>query len=135
MLFTFLQVILLLAYQLTIFAVCECRPSSTDKPDTVNVQDTDDEFVIKKPQTVDAKYTDFLDELYRHDKTKTASKSKRDASDKIDIDESKLQFDVPQKPLESVKSEDYDKFLSELYRHDELKRSKRMIVFRYTLAE
>jgi hypothetical protein len=112
---------------------CEGRPQSADenKSDTVNVQDTDDEFVIKKPDSVDPKYTDFLDELYKHDNEKQSAKSKRDVNEKINIEESQLEFDVPKKPLATVPSENYDKFLSELYRHDELKRNKRMIVFRY----
>ncbi|KAG5681503.1 hypothetical protein PVAND_010930 [Polypedilum vanderplanki] len=130
----FAIVIFLLVCHLTTF-LCESRPQSDDGKkadvDGINVQDTDDEFVIKKPESTDQKYTDFLDELYKHDSEKQGTKSKRDVSDKIDIDESKAQFDIPKKPLATVNSADYDKFLGELYKHDELKRSERMIVFRY----
>lgn len=61
---------------------CDARPSDDKQHHTnpIDVHDTDDEFVIKKPQSEDPKYTDFLDELYKHDNEKQPSKSKRDLS-------------------------------------------------------
>jgi hypothetical protein len=106
------------------------------------VDDTDDEFVIKKPDSTDPAYNAFLNELYKHDVNKP--KSKREAIDSEQIPEKLTvevpqQFDIPVKP--SVNGNDdtgYGQFLNHLYRHDELKRdsdenhsrSRRMIIFR-----
>jgi hypothetical protein len=109
-----------------------CRPEDP-RTDTINVQDTDDEFIIKKPDTTDPAYNEFIDELYKHDENKKP-KSKRNVEDeeghvKLTV-ESPKEFEIPVKP-ESHTDENYDQFLSHLYRHDELKRSRRMIVFRH----
>lgn len=100
-----------------------CRPQN----DKLDIHDTDDEFVIKKPDNVDTKYTDFLDELYKHDTAKqsaTPSKSKRDLSgqdDKILFDDINSFDDETQPLIEKIVS----------HHSDEIKRSKRMILFRY----
>lgn len=115
---------------------CQTEAASTD---VINVEDTDDEFIIKKPQSTDQAYDKFLEELYRHDEgKKTAAKSKRDAEVEDESSPGKLsveppqEFEIPAKPPTHVDG-DYDQFLSHLYRNDEQKqtRSKRMIVFRH----
>lgn len=118
----------------------ECRPSQEiPSADKINVEDTDDEFIIKKPESKDPTYNEFLDELYQHDKSKVpSSKTKRfagemDGNEKLTVDSPK-EFDIPAKP-EAHKDENYDQFLSHLYRHDELKRSRRTIVFRHDLSK
>lgn len=118
----------------------ECRPEENPSTQKINVEDTDDEFIIKKPASNDPTYNEFLDELYQHDKSKTptSSKTKRFAeegndNEKLSVDSPK-EFDIPAKP-EANKDENYDLFLSHLYRHDELKRSRRMIVFRHDLSK
>jgi hypothetical protein len=113
---------------LTTFSRCD------DKVGTINVKDTDDEFTINKPNNSDPKYKEFLTELYRHDKAKEQKGNvKRDTSahEKVNIEDPKA-FDIPAKP--AAKDEKYGSFLSHLYRHDDLKRSKRMIVYRYNEA-
>lgn len=100
-----------------------CRPQN----DKIDIHDTDDEFVIKKPQNSDPKYTDFLDELYKHDSAKQSAspKSKRDLNtqdDKIMFDDPNLFYDT--QPI-------MEKTVSQLYQSNEFKRSKRMILFRY----
>lgn len=121
----------MLAVSLTTFCV-NCHPAEDPSKATINVQDTDDEFIIMKPSnTNDPTYDKFLDELYRHDESKKP-KSKRSSeaeSDKITV-ESPEEFEIPVKPSANT-DENYDQFLSHLYRHDELKRSRRMIVFRH----
>lgn len=122
---------------MTIFH-CDCRPQNDDKSDTnkpLDVKDTEDEFVIKKPSDADLtdpKYSDFLDELYRNDKSKQSAKTKRDVSEKIAVENPKGELDIPNKPLSSVDPASYDRFISHLYANDKLKREKRspMIVFR-----
>lgn len=118
---------------MTAFSV-DCRPedSSADK---LNVEDTDDEFIIKKPDSKAPAYDDFIKELYRHDEGK-ATKAKRSAED-VDGHEklavsSPEEFDIPSKPAGHTDG-NYDQFLTHLYRHDELKRSRRMIVFRHEI--
>lgn len=137
LIFFYLKIILFLGL-MTIYV--ECRPDETPSTEKINVEDTDDEFVIKKPDSNDPTYNEFLDELYQHDKSKgpSSSKSKRFAEagndyEKITVDSPK-EFDIPAKP-EANKDENYDQFLSHLYRHDELKRSRRMIVFRHDLSK
>ena len=111
-----------------------CRPEEPTT-DRINVEDTDDEFIISKPASNGPKYDEFLDELYRHDANKTPiSKTKRDAEEgngheKLPV-ETPEEFNIPNKP-EEHHDENYDQFLTHLYRHDELKRSRRMIVFRH----
>lgn len=109
-----------------------CRPEDTPS-DKINVPDSDDEFIITKPDIKDqANYDKFLDELYQHDEAKKP-KTKRDAEEKVGEKltvELPEEFDVPVKPV-AHEDEHYDQFLTHLYRHDELKRSKRMIVFRH----
>lgn len=97
------------------------------------MNDTDDEFIITKPEKKDEAYDKFLDELYQHDEAKKP-KSKRNANEenvgeKLTV-ESPEEFEIPVKPVEH-EDENYDKFVTHLYRHDELKRSRRMIVFRH----
>lgn len=106
----------------------------------LDVQDTDDEFIIKKPSKVDPKYKDFLDELYRKDNVKNADKkTKREAEAvKAPVEDAK-EYVIPEKPQSGV-NENYDKFISELYSHDaekqvnqqptKLHRQKRMLIFR-----
>ena len=107
-----------------------CRPDDDSKPALIGVEDTEDEFVIKKPETENPAYNEFLDELYKHDDEKK-SKSKRDTND---ADE-KLTVEIPEEfemLLQPPRGqENYDEFVDHLYRHDELKRSRRMIVFRH----
>ena len=100
-----------------------CRPQN----DKLDIHDTDDEFVIKKPDNTDPKYTDFLDELYKHDSAKQSASpiSKRDLStqdDKIMFDDPNLFYDT--QPI-------MEKTVSQHYQSNEFKRSKRMILFRY----
>ena len=100
---------------------CDCRPAD-DKKDTnpIGVKDTEDEFVITKPETVDAKYTDFIDELYKHDNEKKAGKSKRDLSNvsEASIHDESISFDLA---------------VNEIIRDNEdEKRGRRMLVFRYS---
>lgn len=121
------------ALSLTTFCV-NCRPE-TSTIDSINVQDTDDEFIIKKPDSKDPAYDDFIKELYRHDESKT-SKSKRSAEDgngpeKLTV-ASPDEFKIPAKPAVH-EDENYGQFITHLYRHDELKRSRRMIVFRHDI--
>lgn len=121
-----------MALSLTVFCA-NARPDST-ATDVINVEDTDDEFIIKKPEGAsDPSYDKFLEELYKHDEGKktTTVKSKRSAEEKITV-ESPEEFDIPVKPPVH-QDENYDQFLSHLYRHDEQKneRTKRMIVFRH----
>lgn len=98
-----------------------CRPQN----DKLDVHDTDDEFVIKKPENSDPKYTDFLDELYKHDSAKQSAspKSKRDLN--LNTQDDKIMFDDPNLFY------DTEKTVSQLYQSNEFKRSKRMILFRY----
>jgi hypothetical protein len=98
-----------------------CRPQ-TDKLD---VHDTDDEFVIKKPEHTDNKYTDFLDELYKHDTEKQSAtpKSKRDTNNPNS-------FDV-YSPHQQQQDPIMEQIVSHLIVDDELKRRKRSILFRY----
>lgn len=135
------------ALSLTTFCV-NCRPETDTSTTnaTINIEDTDDEFVIKKPSNKDdPKYVEFVDELYHHDEAKKQHpKTKRDslptqvAEAAAKNDHEKLtvelpnEFDIPAKPSVS-KDGQYDEFLTHLYRHDELKlkRSRRMIVFRH----
>lgn len=106
-----------------------CRPQN----DKLDIQETDDEFVFKKPDNTDSKYTDFLDELYKHDtekKSATSTKTKRDLGsqdDKIFFDDPNL-FDKNENTHPTM-----EKIVSHLYQSDEFKRSKRMILFRYFL--
>jgi hypothetical protein len=122
------------AFCLTTFCV-NCHPEDPDAPkQTINVQDTDDEFIIKKPNTTDPAYDKFIDELYQHDSDKQRPKARRNAEEsptKLTV-ESPKEFEIPAKP-QGKDDEHYDQFLSHLYRHDELKlkRSRRMIVFRH----
>lgn len=116
-----------------------CRPENAENTpsDKINVNDTDDEFDIKKPQIKDQVYDKFLDELYQHDEAKKP-KSKRNADgkevgEKLTV-ESPEEFEIPVKPV-NHEDENYDKFVTHLYRHDELKRSRRMIVFRHVLKQ
>lgn len=116
---------------LTAFSV-NCRPENTPS-DKIDVNDTDDEFIITKPEKKDEAYDKFLDELYQHDEAKNP-KSKRNAEEenvgeKLTV-KSPEEFEIPVKPVEH-EDENYDKFVTHLYRHDELKRNKRMIVFRH----
>lgn len=107
------------------------NPPEEIPSDKINVNDTDDEFVIKKPETKDQAYDQFLDELYQHDEAKKP-KPKRSVEkdeEKLSV-ESPQEFEIPVKPV-NPGDENYDKFLTHLYRHDELKRSRRMIVFRH----
>lgn len=119
----------------------DCRPGDTPQDastDKINVEDTDDEFVIKKPDDAnDPSYNQFISELYQHDQEKTSQqppKAKRSADEetvpeKLTV-ESPKEFDIPVKPPVH-QDENYDQFVTHLYRHDELKRSKRMIIFRH----
>lgn len=112
----------------------EDLPSSPSNP--INVEDTDDEFIIKKPVNTNHLTEEFIDELYKHDEAKKP-KEKRETKEAIDADAEKLtvespkEFEIPVKPVLG-QSENYDQFINHLYRHDELKkRSRRMIVFRH----
>lgn len=103
----------------------------------INVQDTDDEFIIKKPgqsESKDPAYTEFFDELHRKDDGKTPAKSKRSTDQGNDPEKLAVklpdEYEIPAKPTETG-DENYDQFLTKLYSHDELKRSRRMIVFRH----
>lgn len=111
-----------------------CRPENSTPSDKINVDDTEDEFIIKKPEIKDEAYDKFIDELYQHDHSKKPI-SKRSAEENIG---EKLtvaapeEFSIPVKPV--AHEENYDQFVTHLYRHDELKQSrrrKRMIVFRH----
>lgn len=111
----------------------DSRPEDppSDK-DLINVEDTDDEFIIKKPAKDSFAYDDFIKELYRHDADK-ATKAKRsaEAADGLGrLPVSPQEFEIPPKPS-AYADQHYDQFLTNLYRHDELKRSRRMIVFRH----
>lgn len=115
-----------------------CRPETEQPPATIDVDETEDEFIIKKPTSTDQKYDDFIKELYRNDGNKQGAKSKRSAADEVQLTvESPNEYEIPAKP--SNTNGQYNEFLSELYRHDELKkrssrslkRSRRMIVFRH----
>lgn len=116
-----------------------CRPEEELKDsqsDLLNVTDTDDEFIIKKPVNVDPKYQEFLDELYRGDKEKNVEKKTKRETETIPVDNPK-EYIIPEKPVNG--DENYDKFISELYSHDEAKklrdskltRQKRMLIFRH----
>jgi DNA polymerase sigma len=110
-----------------------CRPENTPS-DKINVEDTEDEFIIKKPEIKDEAYEKFVDELYHHDeskkpKTKRSSDDGEKAGEKLTVEQPK-EFEIPVKPVVH-EDENYDKFITHLYRHDELKRSRRMIVFRH----
>lgn len=115
-----------------------CRPEESTIH-SINVEDTDDEFIIHKPASNGPTYDKFLDELYRHDDSKTPiSKTKRNAEEgngheKLPV-ETPEEFNIPLKP-EEHQDQNYDQFLNHLYRHDELKRSRRMIVFRHDNIE
>lgn len=120
--------------------LADCRPETEQPPATIDVEETDDEFIIKKPTSTDQKYDDFIKELYRKDENKQGAKSKRNAPAEVPLTvESPNEYEIPSKPLNT--DGQYDDFLSELYRHDELKkrssrslkRSRRMIVFRQWL--
>lgn len=123
---------------MTLFVHCRPETSPPATGESINVEDTDDEFEIKKPTAKDPKYDDFIDELYRHDEAKKP-KSKRDADQdglgKLTI-ETPAEYEIPAKPSSSADG-NYDEFLNHLYRHDELKRieravrAKRMIIFRH----
>lgn len=115
-LLSFPQVIFFLCCFVTF---CTCRPQN----DKIDIKDTSDEFVINKPESTDPKYTDFLDELYKKDQAKQpAPKSKRDTRT---YDE-KFAYDY-------LNSFDDTAVMEEIVSHQyaELKRSKRMILFRY----
>jgi hypothetical protein len=107
------------------------------QPSVIDVEDTEDEFVIKKPENAGPVYDQFLEELYQHDQGKNTTKPKRSAdeeeknSEKLTV-EAPEEFDIPVKPALNV-DDNYDQFLTHLYRHDEEKRTrqKRMIVFRH----
>lgn len=108
-----------------------CRPESSTPSNKINVDDTEDEFIIKKPEIKDEAYDKFVDELYQHDESK--KKPKRSAEEKAGERltlETPEEFEIPVKPVNN-EDESYDKFITHLYRHDTLKRSKRMIVFRH----
>lgn len=109
-----------------------CRPDGTS--DKLNVEDTDDEFIIKRPDAKDPAYDDFIKELYRHDQDK-ATKAKRSAEADDGLEKlpvlSPEEFNIPSKP--AVHTDENDQFITNLYRHDELKRSRRMIVFRHEI--
>lgn len=121
---------------LTTYYVVQCRPEEATT-DRINVEDTDDEFIIKKPASNGPTYDKFLDELYRHDESKTPiarrSAEEGNGHEKLPL-ETPEEFNIPKKP-EEHHDENYDQFLSHLYRHDELKRSRRMIVFRHDILE
>jgi hypothetical protein len=118
----------------------QCRPEeeTKEKPQSelLDVADTDDEFIIKKPANVDPKYQDFLDELYRHDDVKNSEKKTKRETETIPVDDPK-EYIIPEKPVNG--DENYDKFISELYSHDDAKklrepkltRQKRMLIFRH----
>lgn len=111
---------------------CNCRPQNgDDKTDLINVHDTEDEFVIKKPDSADPKYTDFLDELYRHDTAKKDSKSKRDISDASKNIPEKVPIETNTFDIKAITTDENNtNSLSHLYRNDNSKRNKRMIIFR-----
>ncbi|CRK90606.1 CLUMA_CG004308, isoform A [Clunio marinus] len=116
-----LMVICLMAFNVN------CRPENSSSSDVINVEDTDDEFIIKKPTSMGPAYQQFLDELYRHDLKKAKiPKAKRNAEDdpafnKLTV-ESPNEFDIPVKPPLGT-NENYDQFLSHLYRKDEAKKN------------
>lgn len=94
----------------------------------INVKDSEDEFIIKKPDSLsDPEYNKFLEELYRQDSGKHQKISKR-SSDQEHLPLNPDEFDIPDKPKNEDKN--YESFVKELYRQDTLKRNKRMIVFR-----
>lgn len=104
------------------------------------MEDSEDEFIIKKPTSTDQKYDDFIKELYRKDENKQGTKSKRSTpAEALLTVESPNEYEIPAKP--STTDGQYDEFLSELYRHDELKkrssrslkRIRRTLVFRQWL--
>lgn len=105
-------------------------PQNSSNDALIDVEDTDDEFIIKKPASQnDPEYNKFLEELYRQDGGKQQTRSKRNSDDEhLPLPILPDEFDIPDKP----KSEDknYESFVKELYRQDTLKRNKRMIVFR-----
>lgn len=108
-----------------------CRPENSTPGNKINVEDTEDEFIIKKPEIKDETYDKFIDELYQHDESK--KKTRRSAEEKVGerlTVETPEEFEIPIKPGNG-EDENYDKFVTHLYRHDELKRSRRMIVFRH----
>lgn len=83
-----------------------------------------------------------MDELYKHDvqkpKTKREAIAGEQIPDKLTVDIPQ-QFDIPVKPTVNGNDESgYGQFLSNLYRHDQLKvdtdknheRKRRMIIFR-----
>jgi hypothetical protein len=114
-LLSFSQVVCFLCCLVTL---CNCRPQN----DKIDIHDTSDEFVITKPESTDPKYTDFLDELYKKDQEKQPAKSKRDTyaqDDKIIYDYLNSFDDTP--IVEEIVS----------HHHIEMKRGKRMILFRY----
>lgn len=84
--------------------------------DAIKVEDTPDEFEIPKPNKVqNPKYDDFINNLYKGDKTKeTAVKTKRSADPPKEL---LGQFDFP-KPLKSEAND--DEFFSTLYKNDKL---------------
>lgn len=105
--------------------------------DKLNVQDTDDEFVIKKPQHQDPHYKDFIDTLYRHDHVKNSEKTKRETAENLPVEDAN-EYVIPEKPQSGV-DENYDKFISHLYSQDtekqvnqtNLHRQKRALLFRH----
>ncbi len=54
--------------------------------DLLNVDDTPDEFVFKKPSGTDKTYDDFLENLYKGDATKTSSKVKREVENAGEVE-------------------------------------------------
>lgn len=113
----------------------DCRPQQTDKLD---IHDTDDEFVIKKPENTDTKYTDFLDELYKHDteKQSAAPKSKRDTSNHDELLVDQNSYDMYPSQQQQQQEAIMEQIVSHLIEKEEeddneFKRRKRSILFRY----
>lgn len=102
---------------------CESRPADEPKKhDPIDVHDTDDEFEIKKPESTDQKYTEFIDELYKHDTNKKPSKTKRDLSK---VSEASIHAEL--KSLDITEQLAYENILD----NDDVNRGRRMIIFRY----
>lgn len=110
-------------------------PANIEKLD---VTDTEDEFIIKKPSNDDPKYKDFLDELYRKDNVKNSDKKTKREAEELPVEDAK-EYVIPEKPQSGI-NESYDKFISHLYSQDSekkvhqqptsLHRHKRMLIFR-----
>lgn len=122
---------------------CHPSPDQVQQPNAeklIDVQDTDDEFVIKKPQQVNQpQYKEFLDTLYRQDSVKNSDKkTKRETADELPVEDA-MEYVIPEKPKSGV-DENYDKFISNLYSQDtekhvsqqsNLHRQKRALIFRH----